>query len=446
MKLRKLVSLGLATSMLASLALTGCGSEEGGGDSEAKGKVYYLNFKPEADAAWKKLAEEYTKQTGVEVTVVTAANNQYESTLAAEISGSAAPTLFQINGPVGYDTWSDYCYDLSGTKLYDMLADKSLAIKDGDGVYGIPYAVEGYGIIYNNAIMEKYFALDGAKARSMDEINNFDKLKEVVEDMQARKAELQIDGVFASTSLKAGEDWRYQTHLANLPVYYEYEDNDTTCMTEIEFTYADNYKNILDLYLNNSCTEPGLVGTKTVNDAMAEFALGQVAMVQNGNWGWGQISGTEGNKVKAEDVKFLPIYTDVAGEEGQGLCVGTENYFCVNKEASQADIDATIAFVEWVFSSDVGKKAVKEELGFITPFNTFTEAESPEDPLAKEIVRYLGNESLTSVAWVFTTFPSQQFKDDFGAALLAYAQGQKEWSEVEELVVSKWASEWANNQ
>ena len=61
MKLRKLVSLGLATSMLASLALTGCGSEEGGGDSEAKGKVYYLNFKPEADAAWKKLAEEYTK-------------------------------------------------------------------------------------------------------------------------------------------------------------------------------------------------------------------------------------------------------------------------------------------------------------------------------------------------------------------------------------------------
>ena len=179
---------------------------------------------------------------------------------------------------------------------------------------------------------------------------------------------------------------------------------------------------------------------------MAEFALGQVAMVQNGNWGWGQISGTEGNKVKAEDVKFLPIYTDVEGEEGQGLCVGTENYFCVNKEASQADIDATIAFVEWVFSSEVGKKAVKEELGFITPFNTFTEAESPEDPLAKEIVRYLGNESLTSVAWVFPTFPSQQFKDDFGAALLAYAQGQKEWSEVEELVVSKWASEWANNQ
>ena len=137
----------------------------------------------------KKLAEEYTKQTGVEVTVVTAANNQYESTLAAEISGSAAPTLFQINGPVGYDTWSDYCYDLSGTKLYDMLSDKSLAIKDGDGVYGIPYAVEGYGIIYNDEIMQKYFALEGKSTdvNSIEDINNFDKLKAVVEDMQDNK-------------------------------------------------------------------------------------------------------------------------------------------------------------------------------------------------------------------------------------------------------------------
>ena len=100
--------------------------------------------------------------------------------------------------------------------------DKSLAITGEDGgVYGIPYVVEGYGIIYNDAIMQKYFALDGAKAASMDEINNFAKLKEVVEDMQAKKDELGIEGVFASTSLTPGEDWRWQTHLANIPVYYE---------------------------------------------------------------------------------------------------------------------------------------------------------------------------------------------------------------------------------
>lgn len=452
MKIRKLLSVGLASTMLASLALTGCGddSSDGKDGEEAKGSVYYLNFKPEADNAWKAIAKAYTDETGVEVKVVTAANNQYEATLAAEIDGSAAPTLFQINGPVGYESWKDYCYDLKDTEIYNMLSDKSLAITGDDGgVYGIPYVVEGYGIIYNNAIMNKYFALDGAKASSMDEINNFDKLKEVVEDMQSKKDELGIDGVFGSTSLKKGEDWRWQTHLANLPIYYEYKDNNTSCMEEIKFTYSENFKNVMDLYLNNSCTEPSLVGSKTVGDSMAEFALEQCAMIQNGNWAYGGdggISTTAGNKVNAEDVKFLPIYTGVSGEETQGLCTGTENFFCVNKEASEADIKATIDFVKWVFSSEKGKAAVTNDLGFIAPFTTFSSDEAPQDPLAQEVLRYLNDSSKTSVSWNFTTFPSQTFKDDFGAILLQYAIGTSTWDDVKKLVVDEWASEWAANK
>lgn len=441
MRIRKLLSLGLASTMLASLALTGCGDKA----ADEKGSVYYLNFKPEATEAWQALAEAYKAETGVDVKVVTAANNTYEETLTAEIDGSNAPTLFQINGPVGYENWKDYCYDLKDTDLYSWLLDKSLAITgEGGGVYGIPYVVEGYGIIYNQEIMDKYFALDGAKAKSMDEINNFATLKAVAEDMQSRKTDLGIDGVFASTSLKAGEDWRFQTHLANLPIYYEYKDNNTSCMEEITFKYADNYKNILDLYLNNSCTEPSLVGSKTVNDAMAEFALGQVAMVQNGNWGWGQISEVKGNVVKEENVKFLPIYTGVEGEESQGLCTGTENFFCINSKASEADIKATVDFVEWVFSSDKGKDAVTNTLGFIAPFNTFAEDESPKDPLAKEVIKYMADTTKTSVSWNFTTFPSQAFKDDFGQELLAYAVGTATWDDVKKLVVDEWASEWAN--
>ena len=68
-------------------------------------------------------------------------------------------------------------------------------------MYGIPYVVEGYGIIYNNAIMEKYFALSdrSSQIKSMDEINNFAALKEVAEDMQAHKSELGIEGVFVES-------------------------------------------------------------------------------------------------------------------------------------------------------------------------------------------------------------------------------------------------------
>ena len=293
---KKVVSLMLVLSMAVAM-FAGCGSS--GKDSskdeakkdDSKGSVYYLNFKPEVDKQWQKIAKAYTEKTGVEVKVVTAASNQYETTLKSEIAGSNAPTLFQINGPVGYESWKDYCLDLTDTDLYKNLTDQSLAVKGEDGkAYGIPYTVETYGIIYNNAIMEKYFALDGAVVKSMDEINSYDKLKEVVEDMTAKKKDLGIDGVFASTSLKPGEDWRWQTHLANLPIYYEYKDNKVSDMDKIEFKYAENYKNILDLYMDNSVSEKGLLGSVDVATSMAEFALGQCAMVQNGNWAWSQIS------------------------------------------------------------------------------------------------------------------------------------------------------------
>lgn len=458
---KKLASVLLCASMVTSL-LAGCGSAETDTPAESKqteaavsteaaanntategtGSVYYLNFKPEVAEVWEALAAKYTEETGVPVKVVTAASGTYEQTLMSEIANTEAPTLFQINGPIGYQNWKDYCADLSDTELYSWLLDKSLAVTGEDGgVYGIPYVVEGYGIIYNDAIMQKYFAMDGAKATSMDEINNFETLKALVEDMQAKKDDLGIEGVFASTSLLPGEDWRWQTHLANLPVYYEYQDKNISDTDNLEFTYADNYKNIFDLYINNSVVAPGLLGSKSVSDSMAEFALGQCAMVQNGNWAWSQIADVDGNVVLAEDVKFLPIYTGVEGEENQGLCTGTENFFAINSQASAEDQAASIAFVEWLFSSEEGKAAVTLELGFIAPFSTFEDDEKPVDPLAQEVIRDMADTTKTSVSWNFTSFPSQTFKDNFGAALLEYAAGSITWDDVKTSVVNDWAAE-----
>lgn len=412
----------------------------------AGGEIYFLNFKPEVADIYAKIAEEYKAETGITLKVVTAASGTYEQTLKSEIAKADAPVLFQINGPVGYAAWKDYTADLKDTELYKHLADKSLAVTDGDGVYGIPYVVEGYGIIYNNAIMNKYFALDGAKAKSMDEINNFATLKAVVEDMTAKKDQLGIKGVFSSTSLKPGEDWRWHTHLANVPIFYEFRDNnidikDPAATKEVKFQYSDNFKNIFDLYLNNSVTDPKLLGSKSVDDSMAEFALGQSAMVQNGNWAWGQISGVDGNVVKAEDVKFLPIYTGMPGEEKQSICVGTENFFAINKQASPEKQKLAEDFIWWLFSSEKGKAFVTNDLKFITPFDTFADNEKPTDPLAKEVIRYMADTNLYNVSWNFVVFPSQTFKDNFGAALLQYAQGTMKWDDVKTLFVDQWKAE-----
>ena len=429
--------------LLSGISLAGC-----------KGKkndtlVYFLNFKPESASVFEEVAKKYEEEKGVKVKVVTAAANTYEQTLKSEIAKSNPPTIFQVNGPVGYDAWDDYCLDIKDSKLYSYLSDKSLAIKDDGGVYAIPYVVEGYGIIYNNAIMKRYFALPEKKTKfnDMSEIKSFTDLKAVVEDMTVNKKKLDIEGVFASTSLSSGEDWRWQSHLLNVPIYYEIrnDEKDPTLSLldadEITLKHADKFKNIFDLYIENSITEKNLLGSKSVADSMAEFALGKVAMVQNGNWSWSQISGVKGNTVTAEDIKMLPIYTGVEGEENQSICIGTENYLAINKNATDEQKKASLDFLDWLFSSTTGKKYVTEKLGFITPFNTFNDNEIPSDPLAKEITRYMKDESLKTVPWVFSAFPSDTFKKDTGNALLDYAQGKKKWDEVKDAVVKSWKKE-----
>lgn len=445
-------TIALLLCAVLGFTLTACGmKKEPKPDTQASntGKVYFLNFKPEVADIYKEIATKYKEETGVDVKVVTAASNTYETTLKSEIAKKDAPTIFQINGPVGYKSWANYCLDLSDTKLYSYLTDKNLAVKNSNGVFGIPYVVEGYGIIYNNAIMEKYFALkDKAVSISKaDDIRSFETLNAVVTDMTKHKKELGIDGVFASTSMGSGEQWRWTTHLANVPVYYEMKEknDDSPTLTtlnakDINFSYSENFRKVFDMYLNNSTTKKELLSGKTVDNAMAEFALGKAAMVQNGNWAWEQISNVKGNVVKAEDIKYLPIYMGIKGEEKQGLCIGTENYLAINKNATEADRKASIAFLEWLFSSETGKDYVVNKLNFIAPFNTFKDDEKPDDPLAKEIFRWM-EKDVNNLEWAFNSFPSQQFKDDFGNAMLEYSQGKKDWKHVETTFKNSWKSE-----
>ncbi len=327
-----------------------------------------------------------------------------------------------------------------------MISPVDASIKTAEGVFGIPYVVEGYGIIYNNAIMDKYFALkDKAVTISKaEEITNFKLLKEVVEDMTKHKQELGIDGVFASTSMSGGEQWRWTTHLLNMPVYYEMKDkSDDSAITSvynaknIDFKYSENFKNIFDLYVNNSTTEKGLLSGKSVENSMAEFALGKAAMVQNGNWAWDQISKVSGNTVKADDIKYLPLYIGIDGEEKQGLCIGTENYLAINKNVSEEKQKSSVAFLEWLFSSKTGKDYVVNKLNFISPFNTFDDNEKPDDPLAREVISWMEKDK-TTVEWVFNSFPSLDFKDDVGNALLEYVQGSKSWEDVEKATKDSW--------
>ena len=430
--------LGGSTVLAVAATLAACSN---GSSSGSENGVYLLNFKPEAEEALKTIASTYKDKTGVEVKIVTAASGTYQQTLQTEVAKSNPPTIFNINGPVGLATWKDYALDLSDTEFVKALTDTSMALTDEDGVvYGSPLGIEGYGLIYNAAILNKYFALEGAKAASVDEIKGFAKLKEVVEDMQARKADLGIEGAFACTSLSSGEDWRWQTHLANYPVFYEFRDKGVTDAKEIALTYSDNYKQIFDLYLNNSTVAPSAAAAKTVTDSMADFALGKCAFVQNGNWAWSQISEVEGNTVAEGDIHFMPIYIGVSGEEKSGIALGTENYLAVNSQVSETTQKASIDFLTWLLTGEGAKMLVDNSVVSVSPYPAFSEL-TPADPLGKETAQFLANKELYPINWVFQTFPSQEFKNQLGSHLAQYASGKEDWSAVKEYFVSTWKSE-----
>ena len=432
--MKKFLALILALVMTLSLVACGGGSNDtqgnGDGDTAAAGKVFYLNFKPEQDEAWQNLAKAYTDETGVPVTVVTAASGTYEETLMNDMAKTDAPTLFQVNGPVGLANWKDYCYDLSGSDVYGQLTSDEFALKEDGAVYGIAYVIESYGLIVNKTLLEK-------AGYTVDDIKSFADLKKVAEDITARKDELGF-AAFSSAGMDSSSDWRFKTHLANLPIYFEYQADGIGTTEAIKGTYLDNYKNIFDLYINNSTCDPKDLAGKTGDDSRNEFLNGEAVFFQNGSWEYNNLVG-EGKPFTDADLAMIPIYIGVGDEANQGLCTGTENYWCVNKDASEEDIKATLDFINWCVTSDAGTYAMANDMGFVIPFKGAQESTNLFVKQDQEMTAA----GKTPVSWNFPTMPSEEWKNGVGSALTAYAAGTGDWDAVVTAFVDGWASEYA---
>ena len=446
---KKLLALTLSGALAVSM-LAGCGGSSNGGDtststdtkadtteaSGAEGSVYYLNFKPEQDQQWQDLAKAYTDETGVPVTVVTAASGNYETTLMSEMGKSGAPTLFQVNGPVGLANWKDYCYDLAGSDIYGQLTSDNYALKEDDTVYGIAYVIESYGLIVNKTLLEK-------AGYTIDDIQSFAELKKVAEDITARSSELGF-AAFTSAGMDGSSDWRFKTHLANLPIYFEYQTDGISSTDAIKGTYLDNYRDMWDLYINNSTCDPKELSAKTGDDSRNEFLAGDAVFFQNGSWEYANL--TADGAYTDDDLAMIPIYIGAGDEANQGLCTGTENYWCVNNQADEADIKATLDFMNWCVTSELGTKTMADEMGFVIPFKG---AQESKNLFVKQDAEYTA-EGKTPVSWNFTTMPSEEWKNGVGQALTAYAADQTDanWAGVVSAFVDGWATEYqmANGQ
>ena len=421
--MKKIIALTLVLILAVGL-FAGCKSSD-------KGSVYFLNFKPEADSAWQALAKTYTEKTGVTVKVVTAASGTYETTLTAEMAKKDAPTLFQCGNETALDTWKDYCLALDGTEFLNEMTTSDFNIKGEDGkTYCAGYCYEAFGIIVNTELLEK-------AGHSLDEIKDFASLKAVAEDITAHKDELGF-AAFSSAGLDSSSSWRFSGHLANMPLYYEFrDDNVTEQPATITGKYLANYKNIWDLYMNNATCAPSELAAKTGDESRAEFANGKAVFFQNGTW---EYSGLIDAGMTDDQLAMIPIYCGVDGEENAALCSGTENCWAINSKASEEDIQASMDFLVWLVTDPDASAVYVEQLGAV-PFKNCPDSSN------KFIVdgNNLLSEGKYAVTWAFNYTPNvDSWRATVVTALAAYSADQSDanWQQVVSAFVDGWAIEY----
>ena len=424
---KKLLSVALCATMVAGL-LAGCGSSSKSdkASSDSKGSVYWLNFKPEADEALQGIAKTYEKENGVKVKVVTAASGNYNSTLTSEMGKSAAPTLFVVGNQAAVKTWDDYCIDLKGTDVYNELNTDAFNLTDENGkVVSIGYCYESYGIIVNKKLLKK-------AGYEITDIKDFASLKSVAEDIHKRADKLGFDA-FTSSGMDDASSWRFTGHLANMPLFYEGRDDGwKEAPAEIKGTYLDNFKNVWDLYINNSKYDKKTLATGGY-DAEAEFKKGEAVFYQNGTWEYDALK----KSISDDDMQMIPIYCGVEGEEKAGLCSGTENCWAVNAKASKADQKATLEFMKWLVTSKEGTKVMAEQFGAI-PYKKAADSGNVFLKNANDLLE-AGN---YNVDWSFNYTPNvDEWRASLVAAMNKYDAGGS-WDDVKTAFVQGWATQY----
>ena len=445
--MKKFLAIVLAMVMVMALAACGGQTQPSGGETPSTpssggsttpaapaasgktGSVYWLNFKPESDEALQQIAALYKEKKGVDVKVVTAASGTYSQTLTAEMDKSNPPTIYVVGNANSVKDWSDYAVDLTGTPIANELNTDAYNLYDENGkLVSIGYCFECYGIIVNPDLIQK-------AGHSMDELKNFDGLKKVAEDIHANAATLGFDA-FSSCDMDPSSSWRFTGHMVNLVYYYQERDGGskwTECPPTLTNDYVENYKNLYDLCINNSLTDPTALATGG-HDAEAEFKSGKAAFFVNGSWEYSAVSETVPNAT------MIPYYCGVAGEEKAGLNCGTENCWAINSMASAEDQQATMDFLVWLVTDPEASRIAVDTFGAMP----YKNAQESTNKFLAAADQYAANGCYV-MDWATNYQPAV---DDYRAALVsalnAYNADQSaaNWETVRTAMIDGWAAQY----
>lgn len=425
------VRKGAASCMLAAFAVFCCGCSDGAGEAgtealtEAEsreteegafleenenGEVYFLNGRADLQDQWEEIAGRFEEETGIKIRITSVEPENYEAVLETAMKDEDFPTMFDVSNLKELEKWSAFCHDLRETQTWTAASTYNQRfVFRNDMVQGIGYSEERYGLLYNKAVLKKYCALDDALIASPEELVNFTLLREVAKDIQTRKEILGVKGAFTSAGMGSFQNPGMVRYLLNLPYFYETQSEEGGRTGKC----LGNLKEFFDLSLNHSVCTPDLTAEKSSEDAAMEFAFGEAVFYPAGISVYQAVTG---NAVADKDMGILPIYMGIEGETEHGLCGGYRSYFCVNKNASKEDIQASERFLDWVLEDG----RMDEE---------FDLSQKARNPLWEEAGAWSLKED---VSCSFMEMPSEEWISGVETALAEYAAGQAEWNAVEQ--------------
>jgi raffinose/stachyose/melibiose transport system substrate-binding protein len=388
-KVKKVFGLLTATVLIG--ALVGCGGSNSGSSSpsasasgsapasapasaEKLKKITIFQSKVEIAQPLEDLAKKYTQETGNQVEVWGSAGDAYLTQLQAKLTSNQGPSIFSIGPGPEAAKFKSYFYDLSNEPYVKNIAPNMDLKEDGKTV-GVPYGVEGYGLVYNKSLVDP---------KNVTDLASFTK---TLQDLKAKGK----NGLSLSQ-----EAYFLIGHIINTPFALQPDPQafiDKLNKGQVKMADTKEFQEFgqfMDAIKANTINPMQV----KYDSQMGDFATGKTAMVHQGNWSYGMFK--DYGKL-GFDIGMMPF--PLAGNNK--LAVGVASNWVINGKADPDEIKAASAFLNWLFTSDSGKNAIVNDFKFI-PAMTNIEAANL-DPLSKTV--YDAAKSGQTIPWATNYFP-----------------------------------------
>jgi raffinose/stachyose/melibiose transport system substrate-binding protein len=325
-----------------------------GGAAFAQG-ITLEQGKPEIDAMLKAYAAVWTKAGNVPLTIKSvggASGIDLGTQLKADFAAGDMPDIFTIDGPATYQQWSAIILDLSGEK---WVKDTSVPFKVSGKVYGMPVAVEGWGLAYNADILKKA----GVDPKSLVNLAGY---KAAFQKIDAQKAALGLKSV-VSMAASIDMSWVTRDHnfnslLSNGLPYGDMSVTNDLLAGKVDAKRLSEYADWVELLFKYA--DPAVLTTGNYDAQVGAFASQQAAFLHQGNW-------VDPNMAQAKatfSMAFAPHGSMAKATDG--IFVAAPSFYVINKDSK--NVAAGKKYLNDLVYTDAGNSYMVKDAGMIPAF------------------------------------------------------------------------------